>query len=111
MARTLKFSAVIGATLNCETLHIGTPDKDGRYPVAGQKTVASLVEALAVAGYQCVITGLDKEGGIVTICDRDNPAMTATLKMSMLGYPALVGPLSEDTNPNATRVVVKISQG
>jgi hypothetical protein len=111
MPRILKFTAIVGATLNTETLHIGTKGTDGEYPVSGTKTVQGLVEALAVAGYQCVISSWDEKNGIVGIVDRDNPQLSGTLKMSMLGYPALMGPISEATNPNATKVVVKISQG
>jgi hypothetical protein len=107
MARSLKFTATVGATLNTESLHVGTKGSDGEYPVSGQKVVENLVQAMATAGYQCVINSWDKELGIVGICDRDNPEMWGTVKMSMLGFPALLGPISEnDVNPNANKVVV-----
>lgn len=104
MARKIKFQGTVGATLNLQSLRVG--DEGEKISVAARKMIEATITALAVNGWQCVIVG--NKDGEVTIADRDNPKMQGVLKMSILGYPALVGTIGEVTNDDGNRVVLQV---
>ena len=108
MAKKLTFTGTVGATFNPFSAHVGSPNADGVYPVAGVKLVNKLVEMLAVNGWQAVIT--DSASGVLTITDRDNTQFSGKLKLNELGYPSVSGNIwgDETSNPNADTVVLKV---
>ena len=111
MARKIKFSGTVGATLNFQSLRIGENADPEKLPASARKMLTNVFSVLAVNGWQCVI--IASKDGEVTIADRDNPKMQGVLKMSpILGYPALTGALGDETatNTDGNRVVVKVGQ-
>ncbi len=106
MARKVKFNGTVGATVNMQSLRIGEHTDPEKLPVASRKMLESTMGALAINGWQCVI--IRSENGKVTIADRDNPTMQATLEMGILGYPVLNGPLGLTTNDNGNKVVLAV---